>query len=273
MHKAFETTAQKVQDTIDQVFFYKMGYEDVGSAMGDIFAHDGIHKGAAVKACLSLIYQLLPDKQKDLITAEYTKNFPLAIQNSNLEAIGSGGANTVFRNSNLPEAYIFCVNRNNCNSTKEAFEEAQTIKNDYAQIKEIYAELPDLIPSEDYFLGENKKRQPLVMSIRRFVDGDIKDIFTDYTQVELKALLSENPTLAQQLNKFVEITTRNNAFFIQNEVDIIGKKNLSIVTNGNNAPNLVFLDPHTVAERHRNDQHKEIITQRLEYLENIIKQS
>ena len=123
-------------------------------------------------------------------------------------------------------------------------EEAVEFRKEYELVKKIYAEMPGIVPDEATMVSKDPQSgKPRIATIQKFNGCDIRDFIEDFDHDELIDLLINNPELYKEAKKFFEITEREHASqgFI---IDLLGKKNLSIVKEGQNNYRLLILDPH-----------------------------
>ncbi len=164
---------------------------------------------------------------------------------------GRGGQSRVYLLKNLEEnspSYALKIFRSAY--LKKFFKNTEaavaSFREEIKQVKEWYS--PDL---HDIFLDEYmlKLKDPFTKKealavLQPYQSGEIKDIFTDISQEELIALLSHNTKLKDKFIKFTKQTLAH-AEKTEEVLDLLGDKNLSIISNKND-DRLIVLDPHHI---------------------------
>lgn len=188
--------------------------------------------------------------------------------------IGRGYVNEVFllEASNPHEpSFVLKVNTLSKNQTvAHLVDTALDQQREYKVISAAYFSIHGLVPKEFHLIINNPRKRndmPVAAMIQPFMGYDIRDIFA-LQENELKDMLRVNDNLWEQVQMFVEIT-KDNTLLIQNEVDILGSNNLSIVGELGEE-RLVFLDPHFTSKNSESKDRRAEIIERLNYLENIV---
>lgn len=165
--------------------------------------------------------------------------------------IGEGGESEVYllesRQDNKP-SYVVKITHTFYDSDSSALAEAEEIKEDYGRVKEIYAEIPGLIPKEHLVILENpniaSRHKSTVGVVQRFYGHNIHDFFEGFSVNEVLAQASRDSRLADKIRKFAQITLKHDEAE-QEMVDVFGEKNLCLVKKGNSF-DLILLDPHVI---------------------------
>lgn len=265
---------QKLTETISQVFVLgDTPSEGLARHLIEIFNSRPISKGELLRTGLSFVRQFMPRSIKLGIQEKVFTNMPLDIPKPEgyrvLERLGSGGVNTVYLlNSEKGKSYSIGMRRRGFKDPNTAWEYAREETREYKVVNNIYRELPGLIPRESQVVFTDFKEQPSVMFVREFVPGPLRDIFA-IGKKELLTILSSNPDFKDQLLKFVSLSDKNADFVIGNQLDLLGKYNLS-VAGEKGKENLILLDPHTREPAYRTSEKADEIRQRLNYLRGFV---
>lgn len=128
-------------------------------------------------------------------------------------------------------------------------ETAKNLKNEYEFIRDMYEELPEIIPPEFTIILENIAltrfvKKPQIAFIQRFYGKDIKDFFKEVSLDEILSLCRLDVNFLVSLKKFIDITlkTYEEKGII---VDFFGPKNLAVI-NQEGHFSLMLLDPHVI---------------------------
>ncbi len=190
--------------------------------------------------------------------------------------IGKGGESTVYllesKNKEMLSYVLKIHVSRKTGGAEELLSEAKRYKEEYETIKSWYAEMPDLIPEENFLICPKPLNgKPAVASVQKFVGRKLKDIFDDISKDNLEGICSENPGLAESIKKFVAIS--DNLKKEKGEiVDLLGKKNLSIAEDEDGKEKLVFIDPHISFSKDRNKTEEKLYKRaesRLDYLDGV----
>ncbi len=230
---------------------------------------------------LQIIKNILPKKFIDKFNLKEkiynTTELPFNPEKFSFEGLeGHGGQSRVYLlkslENNLP-SYALKIFRSTY--LKRFFENTDTaiesFRSEIKQVKEWYS--PDL---HDIFLAEYmlKLKDPFTKKealavLQPYQTGEIKDIFTDISKDDLITLLNNNADLK---NKFIKFTkqTLQHANKTEEVLDLLGDKNLSIISSENN-DRLVVLDPHHIYKTSDSENNVGVRCQeKLAYLKSVL---
>jgi len=168
------------------------------------------------------------------------------------------------------ESYVLKINRisfrnQNINSLLQT---AKKEKEEYEEIKEIYKDMPDLIPNEEYIIINGLKNNKIAVAmLQPYQDENLRDIFQIQENDMLLSLIQKNKNLREQVKKFTDISLSRDDI-VGREIDILGRNNLAIVGN-EGEERLILLDPHFRAESGRSQKTQEKIRNRLKDLKRL----
>lgn len=212
-------------------------------------------KGEILLSIFKLIKDFLPKNETTnkafLDLFQNPDHLPFDIEKLSYEGkIGKGGQCDAFLlSSRIPElpSYVFKVQNFVTPEMKsDTIEDtAKNLKEEYEYIKDIYKDLPEVIPVEFTIILENPKnfnKGPRVAFVQRFYGTDIKDFFTELSAEEIFSMCQTDKDFFTNVQKFIEITLK---YYREKGivVDLFGPKNLAVVSN-KGCPALVLLDPH-----------------------------
>ena len=187
--------------------------------------------------------------------------------------IDSGGENDVYllesKKADFP-SWVLKINHCDEGNTKELAARASQIKKEYEEVRNWYANMPELIPQEDSLIMESPRNgKPAIITLQQYYGHEIKDIFELISQEKLSEIFEENPKLKEDLLNFLRITKKKEAE-TGSMVDLGGPKNLSLIKIGDEE-RLILLDPHLISHPNRTKEAvKKYQRERLEYLCNQI---
>ncbi len=254
-------------------------YEKGSKKKAELF--DGILKSPGkyqkLVSALLFIKECMPDGlskslAKKLDANDYEK-LPFNPEQLELKGVtGKGAVSKVFllesKNSRVP-SYVLKLGYKNFGSLDEILNIAKQAQKDYEKIRDIYKELPGFIPEEmTVLLSHRKNGESAVATIQKFLGNNLRDLFEDISREEFLELMRCYPSFRNDFIKFTEIST-NLEKDTGEVIDLLGNKNLSI-TEKEEAPRLVFLDPHLISSTSSKDKDRSHhLKSHLAYLENI----
>ncbi|HEY4493983.1 MAG TPA: hypothetical protein VJB95_00920 [Candidatus Paceibacterota bacterium] len=281
--KSFETYKKVLLDTAELgLVHYRVGNENTAELLKEAIA-PSTGRADRLVAIFKLINEFLPKNpttEKAIYSFLYDSSaksrLPFDLKKFSYKGkIGSGAMCQVFllesKEEGLP-SYVIKIQRNKYNNTttEQATEEAGNSKKEYESIKDIYKDLPEVIPKEFTIVIANPTRsrmdiEPNVAFIQRFYGKDIRDFFKEITPEEIVSLCRADAHLLATIKKFIDITlkTYEEKGIV---VDFFGLKNLAIINEGNKH-SLILLDPHIIY-REKNKENWNILEadKAIEYL-------
>ncbi|GEM_PF-5076334 len=198
-----------------------------------------------IRAGIQLVDKFIPGSE-DLIASilsNYSK-LPFEFSKKDKKVFDAGGEGTLFAFGEAGNRKVLKVYRESLGLRGDALQKkALEVQADYEKIKSLFGHIPNLIPDEQFLLLHSPLlKKPAVASVQPFVEGTVRDFFTDFTPEERINTIENNPLLREQFIDFAQTHERMN---LQEGkcLDLLGDKNLSIVEHDGKA-RLVFLDPH-----------------------------
>lgn len=147
---------------------------------------------------------------------------------------------------------------------------ANELRQERKDLVNLYSSIPDLILKEHCIVMTDpfEKGRVAATIVEEFIDGEISDIFS-LSLDKIINIAKNNPAFKDKLIKFIKITLDNKKE--NNEiVDLLGTKNLSLVTGKNNSVRLVLLDPHNCIKiKECTAEEQSWVKKRLDFLEQI----
>lgn len=208
------------------------------------------------------------EKLKDFLYS--LKELPFNPEKFNLESLDNGGQSKVFlleAKENDKQSFVLKIIMPDKDG-KDPMDQIKLFKAEYEYLKELYKDVPDLIP-EEYFLllrDPQQKNRTAPALIQPFMGKDIKDFF-DFTTTDLKDRYFENPKLREQIESFSGITIEHERKTGE-VIDMLGPKNVCLTKN-NGAEKLTLLDPHFIYSTPlETEDKKRRLEERLEFLNN-----
>lgn len=208
-----------------------------------------------IRAAFKIIREFLPNNERtDKIIESYfrdTSKLPFSPEKLEYKgSIGGGAACDALllesQEDGLP-SYVVKVQRAVHPRVKGPTieETASNMRREYERIRDLYCDVPEIIPKEFTVVIESPFRfnqEPMVALVQSYYGRNIRDLFTEITPQEIEALCETEPEFKQTLNKF--ITTTQQIYDDKQEiVDLFGPKNLSVIENSGKH-SLMLLDPH-----------------------------
>ncbi|MFH1899345.1 MAG: hypothetical protein ABIJ82_02650 [Patescibacteria group bacterium] len=241
---------EKAKDRVEDVFV--LG--DVQTKNLSQIIKEGIEEGwpselDVLAFGLTVIYNGLPNSIKKGLQGRSFEKIPLDIPEIDdyrvMKRLGSGGTNIVyFYSSHEGNSFSVGLKRKGFNTAEEAWKFAKTQKQEYEYFRNMYKNIPNLIPEENQVVYKDRRSEPSVMFVREYVPEPLKDIFK-IPKEELENIIISNSEFRDQLLKFVTISLENSNVILNEELDILGDKNLA-VAGERGRERLILLDPHTV---------------------------
>ncbi len=163
--------------------------------------------------------------------------------------IGKGGQCDVFllksKDPKVP-SYVMKIQRKyNLDSIDDKVRGLNEEKKDYEKVRDIYKDVPGLIPAEFSLIAENHSKfvkESRVALIQQFQGTDIRDFFNEVSERDIFEICKRDEAFLAKLRKFLDITLKT----LDEEgmvIDLFGVRNL-VVTKNEDKFDLVFLDPH-----------------------------
>ncbi len=193
----------------------------------------------------------------------------LPVQNR-LSPIGLGGEATVFLDKK-EERVLKVYRRHMGGDTKKLVSEAQSMRDMHMAILQRFGEMPEIVQPESFFVGRSHIfGVGAVMSVQKYENGDLKDLFRDLSEQEAKALLDDNNCLKNQVS-FVSQKVREQLDSEGRSIDVLGYRNLVVVDSAR----LALLDARGVFDHFTlppNDPMKKIERTResLDYMDKLV---
>jgi hypothetical protein len=153
---------------------------------------------------------------------------------SHIEVLGFGsGATVLLLRSPSGQKVLKIYRRSLGRSSEGLMALAQEFRQKHTTISGWYgAPSYVVLPTHFLILHGPLLSQPAVAALQPYVEGEHRDLFTDFETDELFALLRNDPELAQQVLSFARQTIR-----LYSELrlapDLLGHRNLAVVTQGN----------------------------------------
>lgn len=223
---------------------------------------------------LTVIYNGLPNSIKKSLQEQAFEKIPLNIPETSdyrvMERLGSGGMNIVyFFSPHENGSFSVGLKRRGFDTAEEAWKFAKTQKLEYEYFRDMYKSIPDLVPEENQVVYRNYKNEASVMFVREYVPEPLRDIFM-IPKEELENIIISNGRFRDQLLKFVTVSMENLGVVINEELDILGDKNLAVVGE-RGKERLVLLDPHTIQVK--NTEIRSKIGNRLSQLKEMVEEN
>lgn len=283
--KGFEYYRARMHEGIEEFFSEQEKGEGFGikGSLKDLF-YSRRNSAQRIKAILTLIHRVLPGivPDKKIYQDKFFKeeNLPFDLENYKFERdfIGKGGESCVFLLRSLvegKESIVLKINKKRNSSTEGLLQEAKRIKEEYERVKEWYEdELPGFIPEELTIISPGARgEERVIITIQKFIAGEIKDLFSDFSQEELVELLKNNSQLREDFKKFF-LATKKKERETGEMIDMFGEKNLSIVEGEKGEKKLIFLDPHVIFSRiKRGQETRKRMQEKLNYLEAVFREA
>lgn len=238
----------------------------------------GETKGDKVRALLEIIRRVLPEETNELIKRKLdvkldTEKFPFDLEKLSFceDKIGRGWNSEVYLlepfEKNIP-SYVLKIDYRVEGSAEEIQKVALHNKKEYEEISKIYEDVEGLVPKEYQLVGTSPRTQkPTIITVQEFIGKDLQDIFK-MDKSDLIDLLRGDHALNESFSKFIEISEK---IWAEEKkiIDLTGKANL-VIAKSENEHKLVFLDPHNISSKGKDDPDRvERLEKKLEYLQNI----
>lgn len=221
-------------------------------SFSDLSVNGELDKQAMLKLFLDEAYKVLPKPVKDSLKEDPFSYAPIQ-RDSEIDYVVGGYTNSVYKmvpqKSKLPELAIL-IHRPRFGTVKEAFARAQKLRDEHVFYRDLYKNIDNFVPDEEYLIYADYKNRPNVMCVKTYENNPMKDPRRDYSQEELTQLLKSNSSLANQFEEFLKISFNKIDVLKKRGLDLSGRNNLTIIgTSGNER--LVLMDPHDDSVQHR----------------------
>lgn len=234
----------------------------------------------AVLAC-SIVMKHVPDVFSDVMRKALDPKYafdkwPFALRDfKEIEKIKKGYRSEIFLldlKEEGQEAYVVKVCFRSAGSEiEDLMDDAKRYTKEYKNISDWYASIPGLVPWEASFISSDPRNQErAIFTVQRFLGGNVRGIFEDFTETELVIFLQENREVLDSLARFVAIT-REGVDQHGRIVDVAGECNLLLSSSQEKGVCLHFIDTHDVLIE-RGDRRFPRRLERLEYLERVLSQ-
>jgi len=251
---------ERTENSIREGFFHKKGekeWPDLLRGLGE--------KGKYEKmvSAFRIVKEIAPEMLTDRILKfiqkkEYSGQLPFNPNDFEFKGeIDKGGEHKVYLLESLKgeiPSYVLKVNHLKTGDAEQIKEEAIGFKKEYERVKKLYASIPGIVPEEATMVATDPQTgEPRIATIQRFNGHEIRDFLEDFDHDELISLLVDNSALFDEARKFFEITEKEyeTQGFV---IDLIGKKNLSIVKNREGEYRLLILDPHNSVRKDNDNE-------------------
>lgn len=232
-----------------------------------------------VKAILEILKNVLPEEISELIRKKISEDvdfekLPFDLKKLSIDEnkINEGMVSEIFilqsKDGSVP-SYVLKIDYVSGGNVEKLHKTAIKDKNEYEEIRNNYHDVENLIPEEYQLIAESpKSKKPAIITVQKFIEGDIRDIFK-LEEKELIELLKSDESLKSSFLKFMEVSLR-----LWEEkgkiIDLKGESNLVVVGQKGGGNNLVFLDPHNLSLSQRaNGKWMRQLEERLLYLKKI----
>ncbi|MBU0535181.1 hypothetical protein KKC62_03350 [Patescibacteria group bacterium] len=250
IHTALNENIDKLKDTTEGIFILgDVQTKSLTQILKESVEDKQLHRREILSFGLSLIYNGLPNSTKKILQEQALEKTPLDIPKINeyrvMERLGSGGMNIVyFFSPHEGKSFSVGLKRRGFDTEKEAGKFAKAQKTEYEYFRDMYKDVPNLIPEENQVLYRNYKNEISLMFVRKYVPEPLRDFFK-IPREELENIIISNREFRDQLLKFATISLENSDTILNEELDILGDKNLA-VTGEKGKEKLILLDPHTI---------------------------
>lgn len=212
------------------------------------------------------------EKLKDFLYS--LKELPFNPEKFNFESLDDGGQSKVFlleTREDDRQSFVLKILMPD-KDRRKPMEQVENLRKEYEFIKELYKEVPDLIPNE-YFLmlsdPMNKNRVAPAM-IQPFLGKEMKDFFS-LSVNDLRRGAKIDPVFEKQIKEFSRITLDHERK-TRGIVDFFGPKNISVIKKNGGKERLILLDPHGIISNPNelDGGKKEKLKKRLEFLKQFL---
>lgn len=144
----------------------------------------------------------------------------------------------------LPSLVLKVDRREKSRSVDALLQRGKELRSDYERVKKWYREIPDILPEEMQYIGNDPvSGKNALFTLQEYFGG--KGVLYDIGSMEpedLTETLRENPKLLATVEKFVQITEQ--VYRRENRsLDFMGDHNISL-QDTDEEPRLIILDPH-----------------------------
>ena len=233
-----------------------------------------INNRRKVEAVLGLFLDKLPGLSSIYEKIAYDAKAVPFVEELTFEGkIGEGTPNVIYllesQNDSIPSIVIKV--RKEGGSIPALQNRAIEEQNEFRMIKEMYPEIPEVIPDEQLILMQSPQRgrDAAVVGIQRFIGRNIKDVFKDIPKEELISMILADDIFKNEVINFFSKTLEH-AEQSKKVVDLVGRKNL-VVVEENGKKRLRFIDPHWMFSTETGNQWVlDSLRQRLDYMKSIL---
>ncbi len=275
--RSFEFYKKRVEQATEEVFGTERKSERSFSDNLSIIRDGKESKYRKFVAFLDVARDIVPESlQKYYRDSLYdTSELPFNFENFPFEGrLGGGAECNVYLFSSKKEdvpSFVFKVDYIDSGDPETLVEVAKERKVEYEKIKELFGELPELIPEEHFIISEGvhkNEKAGVVASVQKFLGYNLGDIFRMPLE-DIKSSCAEDPKLCADIKKFVEIS--KHLFEEKGEIlDILGV-NL-VIAEQEEGKKLHFIDPHHIYSANSEETDSKVfslVEERFLYLQKI----
>ncbi len=260
-----------LRDTTGEVFSIKPAPSSRESLKTMLDFSSETPKRERLQAFLELVRTVSPENFEEKIVDKWGHRFrsiPLA-EGYNLHEsyFSEGGVSRVFfleSEDSDKKSWVLKLPKNE-NIPAEEYIRQQ--RSEFLEIKETFSSLPDLVLDEEYFIMEGRRGNPTAATLQEY-RGNLKDVFSEISDVEMQELFTEYPHLKEEVQLFTDIFDSDPDLLLQ-ELDLLGPRNLCIDFD-KEGPHLRLIDPHYRTSIYRSEETRNEIEQRASYLKALL---
>ncbi|MDO8565648.1 MAG: hypothetical protein Q7S04_00490 [Candidatus Moranbacteria bacterium] len=277
--EALKVPVKKVARAAENAFFNYERNQSTEASWDTLFDNKA-GKFLRTQALFTVIRDMVPDSLFEKLTGRFYKyqkgGLPIDPEKYTFDEkrVGGGGECNVYRlnslDSDLP-SLVIKIDQFISRSTDKMLTRAKAVKSEYEEKKELYRDLPELIPDEFHFIGKSPRGgKPALLTIQEFLgnENEMRDLFRGISKEELLEILRQNSRLQADFRKFAGITLER-AREKDEMIDTLGDKNLVLIQREGNT-SLIFLDPHVTKHPVADVKESARIRADLDYLEGIV---
>ncbi|MDO8498719.1 MAG: hypothetical protein Q7S44_02950 [bacterium] len=203
-------------------------------------------KSDRLLAALNLLGNYIPNAESLIARLVFEPSKMPFLDTSPL-AVGRGWEQAVFSFQVKDRKYALKINRESIGLNGEALSvKARQVRMSYQRVKTDFGDIPGLVPEEMFLIVHSHLRAIRALAVvQPYMEGELRDFFTDFTMEQLVATLTTNQQLCRQFIPFAERVLGIYQRLPEEFLDIGGYRNLSVVSKGGEK-RLILLDPHTL---------------------------